>query len=186
MSALEHAASRPGSQPNTVTKLFSYSFSVTSPPAPKAVEHLHEYSYNEFQLALTLDWKLVPTATDGSISFHSERAGAGITVSADFCDVPESKAHALGEKNIASRFDALAALNPGKVVVLRQEIKPHSSGAGLELTFAAELPGEYVYLFLGHVTGRKVLNFTMVCKPDRQVAATLFNKTIGGFRPKLP
>jgi len=169
-----------------MTKLFSYSFSVTSPPAPKQVEHLHEYSYSEFQLALTTDWRLVPTAADGSISFHSERAGAAITVSADFYDVPESETLALGEKNIASRFSALDTQNPGKVVVLRQDIKPHSSGAGLELTFAAELPGEYVYLFLGYVTSRKVLNFTMVCKPDRHAAATLFNKTVGGFRPKLP
>ena len=73
-----------------MTKLFSYSFSMTSPPAPKPVEQLHEYSYSEFQLALTTDWKLVPTAADGSVSFHSERVGAGITVSADFYDVPEA------------------------------------------------------------------------------------------------
>lgn len=168
-----------------MTKLFSYSFSVTPPQAAAPVDQLHEYSYNEFQLALTSDWKLVPTVTDGSTSFHSDRAGAGITVSTDFYDVPESKAIALGEKNIASRLEALEARNPGQVVVLRRGIKPHSSESGLELTFAAELPGEYVYLFLGYVTSRKMLNFTMVCKPDKQSAAALFNKTVGNFRPKL-
>lgn len=167
-------------------KLFSYSFSVAPPQAPQQAEQQHEYSYNEFKLALASDWRLVPTTTEGSVSFHSERAGAGITVSVDFYDVPDSKARVVGEKNIASRIEALEARNPGQVVVLRQSVKPHSSGTGLELTFAAELPGEYVYLFLGYVTSRKVLNFTMVCKPDKQSAAMLFNKTIGGFRPILP
>jgi hypothetical protein len=169
-----------------MTKILSYSFSLTPPPKPRQEEQLHEYSYSEFRLALGSEWRLVPTATEDSISFHSESAGAGITVSADLYDIPDAKAQAMAAKNIASRIEGLEAMNPGQVNVLRQSIEPHSGGVGLELTLAAELPGKYVYLFLGYVTSRKVLNFTMVCRPDRPAAAALFNKTIENFRPKLP
>ena len=128
----------------------------------------------------------MPTPTDNSFNFHSEVHGAGITVSADFYEIPESKAQATAEKCLTSRIAAVEELTPGRVSVLQQSIKPHSGGVGLELNFVAEVPGEHVYIYLGYVTSRKILNFTMVCKTDKYAAADLFNKTIAHYRPRLP
>jgi hypothetical protein len=47
-----------------MSKLFSYSFSLTPPAPPKP--KLHEYEYSEFLLALPPHWKQVPTAEDNT------------------------------------------------------------------------------------------------------------------------
>ena len=167
-----------------MTKLFSYSFSLTPPVPPKP--KLHEYAYNEFLLALPLNWKQIPTTTDATLNFHSSELGAGITISADFYDIPESKAAALADQCLSSRLNAIEQLTPGRVQVLQRSVKPHSGGIGLELSFAAEVPGEHVYLYLGYVTSRKILNFTLVCKPGKEAAAALFNEIVVNFRPRLP
>ena len=57
---------------------------------------------------------------------------------------------------------------------------------GLEMSFASEVEGEHVHLYLGYVTSRKLLNFSMVCQPGKHAAAELFNATVPGFRPRLP
>lgn len=169
-----------------MSKPFSYSYSFTLTPTAPPKPELHEYKYNEFLLSLPLHWKQIPTAEDNTFNFHSAEEGADITISADFYDIPEAKAHALGDKNISSRLEALEKLAPGRVVILQRSIKPHSGGIGIELVFAAEVTGEHVYMFLGYVTARKILNFTLVCKPGKEAAATLFNETIQNFRPRLP
>jgi hypothetical protein len=69
--------------------------------------------------------------------------------------------------------------------VLQRNIQTHSGGCGLELSFAAEVPHEYIYIYLGYITSRKILNFSMLCKPDRRSAAHLFNKTVSRYRPRL-
>lgn len=167
-----------------MSKVFSYSFSLTPPAPPKPA--LHEYRYSEFLLALSPQWKQVPTADDNTVNFQSSELGAGITVSTDFYEIPDANAHALAEKNLSSRLEALERLAPGRVAVLQRTIKPHSGGIGLELAFAAEVPGEHVYLYLGYVTSRKILNFTLVCKPGKEAAAALYNQLVSSFRPRLP
>ena len=164
--------------------LFSYSFSLTPPALPKPM--LVEYEYSEFLLALPSHWKQVPTVEDNTLSFYSAELGAGITISADIYEIPEGKAQALAEKNISSRLEALDRLTPGRVQTLQRSIKPHSGGIGLELSFAAEVLGEHVYIYLGYVTSRKILNFTLVCKPGKEAAAALFNETVPNFQPRLP
>jgi hypothetical protein len=72
------------------------------------------------------------------------------------------------------------------VQVLQKSIKPHSGGIGLELSFAAEVPNEHVNIYLGYVTSRKILNFTLVCQPGKEAAAALFNQLVPNFRPRLP
>ena len=163
-----------------MANLFSYSFSLT-PPKPK----LHEYAYTEFKLSLPLHWKQIPTAEDNMLNFHSDEVGAGITISADFYEIPGDKQQSFAEQNVSSRLEALERATPGAKTFLRT-IKPHSGGVGLEMTLAVEMPGEYVYIYLGYVTSRKILNFTLVCKPDRDAAANLFNEIIPNFRPLLP
>ena len=167
-----------------MTKLFSYSFSLT-PPAPP-VPKLHEYAYSEFALSLPSHWRQVPTTTDNALNFHSQELSASITISADFYEIPEPKAQAIADHCLSSRLNALELVTPGRVQVVQRTVKPHSGGVGLELSLVAEVPGEHVYLYLGYVTPRKVLNFTLVCPPGGQAAAKLYNETVPNFRPRLP
>lgn len=155
-------------------------------PAPPPKPKLHEYEYSEFLLALPSSWTQVPTAEDKTLSFHSKDLGAGITISVDFYEISDAKAHAIAERNLSSRFEGLDRLSPGRVQVAQRTIKPHSGGIGLELSLVAEVPGECAYIYLGYVTPRKILNFSLVCQPGMDVAAALFNELISHYRPRLP
>lgn len=147
---------------------------------------LVEYSYNEFLLDLPDHWKQLPTPEDNVFNFYSETEGASITISADFYAIPDDKAGFFAEKCLESRHDAVVAQSSGEIEVLRRSALPHSGGTGIEMMYAAEVPGECVYFYLGYVTSRKILNFTLVCKPGRAAAAALFNAIVPNFRPKLP
>jgi len=163
-----------------MTTRFSYSFSLTQ-PKPK----VHAYDYTEFLLTLPLHWKQIPNAEEGQFNFRSDELNATITVSCDFYAIPDDKQLRFAEKNLESRLAALERV-ASSAVVIQRTIKPHSGGAGLELSFVADVPGEYVYLYLGYVTSRKVLNFTLVCPPGWDAAAALFNELVPDFRPLLP
>jgi hypothetical protein len=166
---------------------FKYSFSLTPPPAvtlPPAPEARHAYPYTEFLLELPACWRQTPAQEDDTLHFISDRDGAAIVISADFYDIPDDKAQGLAEQVVASRIEALERASGGPVQLLHRAIQPHSGGVGLELSFAAET--DHVHLYLGYVTSRKVLNFSMVCQPGRQAAVALFNATVPGFRPRLP
>jgi len=162
--------------------LLKYSFSLTPPPPPPR----HEYAYSEFLLELEHKWRQVPTDEDDTLNFFSDADGAALIISADFYDVPDDKAQGLAEISVASRIEAFQKASAGPVQVLQRTIRPHSGGVGLEMSFVAEAEGEHVHLYLGYVTSRKVLNFTMVCQPGKHDAADLFNATVRGFRPRLP
>jgi hypothetical protein len=168
-------------QSSGMTKEFSYAYSHT-PPKPA----LHEHAYNEFVISLPAHWQEFPNAEDGTTTFHSDEAGAGITISADFYAIPESKAQEIAEQCISTRLDALDSVTPGQLELVQRSIKPLSTGNALELSFIAEAPGEHVYIYLGYLTSRKILNFTLVCKPGRSVAASLFNEVMESFRPRIP
>ena len=167
--------------------LLKYSFSLTPvAPAQPAPEARREYVYSEFLLELASKWRQVPVAEDNALNFVSDEDGAAIVISVDFFDIPDEQAQGLAEHTLASRITALQKASQGEVQVLHREIKPHASGVGLELSFAAVAEGEHVHLHLGYVTSRKVLGFSMVCQPDRREAAALFNATVPHFRPRLP
>jgi hypothetical protein len=165
---------------------FSYSFSLTpiSDAKPMAPAR-QEFAYSEFLLSLTEDWRQIPT-TEDRITFVSEARGAGIVVSADFFDIPEDKAMRFAEKCLEFRLEALERVAPGKVEVIQRSIKPHSGGVGLEVALGAELNGGPLHFYLGYVTSRKVLNFSLDCPPGRMAAAALYNSTVPHFRPRLP
>jgi len=163
--------------------IYSYSFSLTAPPA--AAPARHHYAYSEFLLDLEPRWRQVPTDEDNALNFQSDADGAAIIISADFFDIPDDKAQGIAEQCLASRLAAIRAASARPVQVLSQSIKPHAGG-GLEMSFASEVEGEHVHLYLGYVTSRKILNFSMVCQPGRQAAVDLFNATVPGFRPRLP
>lgn len=163
---------------------FNYSFSLTSPTPP--VEKLHPYDYNEFSLSLPGDWRQLPSAEEGTFNWYSEKAQAGITVSADFYEVPEEKWGALGEVNLESRHRALESSAVGAVSVISRSIRPYSGGGGLELSYAAET-SETTYLYLGYVTSRKVFNFTLTSAAGRAAAIALYNETMQRrLRVKVP
>jgi hypothetical protein len=166
----------------------NYSFSLTSPtPAtPTPSEKLVEYSYNEFLLGLPEHWRQHPTQEDNSFNWYSEVENASITLSADFYQVPDQKAHELAEVCLKGRNDAMEALAPRQVTVLSRSIKPHSQGTGLELSYSAQIPG-HTYIYLGYVTSRKIFNFGLTCGSDKFAAADLFNKIVReGLRVMLP
>lgn len=162
--------------------LFSYSFSAAAPVKPE----LYRYDYSEFVLALSSAWRQIPTAARNTLNFNAAGLGANIIVSADFYEIPEAQAAAVADMNLSARLDAIEQLAPGRVRLLHRNIKPHSGGVGLELSLAAEVPEGHVYVYVGYVTSRKILNFTLVCPPGRQAAAALFNSIVPNFRPRLP
>ena len=167
----------------------NYSFTLptlSSTPEVKPTEELVDYTYNEFLIRLPKHWRQVPTSEENSFNWYSEVDAASITISADFYQIPPEKEQLLAEKCLLSRFEALERVDPGKVTILSQGIKPHSGGVGLEINFNAEVPDKHVYLYLGYVTTRKIFNLTFVCKPDRAAAASLYNKTMESIRVKLP
>lgn len=163
---------------------FNYSFSLTSPTPPE--EKLHPYDYNEFSLSLPGDWRQVPNAEERTFNWHSERDQAGITISADFYEVPEEKWNAVAEMNLESRHRALESISGGPVNVIARSIRPYSGGGGLELSYVAETP-ETMYLYLGYVTSRKVFNFTLTSAAGKAAACTLYNETMQKrLRVKVP
>jgi hypothetical protein len=168
--------------------LLKYSFSLTPPPAPTPAPAQHQYAYSEFVLDLPTRWRQVPTQEDNTLNFECAEDGAALVISAEFYDIPADKAQALAEQCLSTRTKALHAAGSGPVHVLQQGTQPHTSGTGLELSLAAEVGGDaaHVHLYLGYVTSRKVLHFSMVCRPGRQAAVALFNATVPGFRPRLP
>lgn len=163
--------------------LFKYSFPLAPPPAQPPAKRSHDYA--EFQLDLEARWQQVPTDEGGALHFQSDADGAAIIISVDFFDIPDDKAQGIAEQCLGSRLAAIQAASAKPVQVLSQAIKPHISG-GLEMSFASEVDGEHVHLYLGYVTSRKILNFSMVCQPGRHEAVALFNATVPGFRPRLP
>ncbi|MFX7090688.1 hypothetical protein ABTH94_21460, partial [Acinetobacter baumannii] len=74
------------------------------PPRPE--EKLYPYDYNEFMLGLPEDWRQIPTAEERTLTWYSEKERAGIPVSVDFYEVPESKWAAVAEVNLNSRHQA--------------------------------------------------------------------------------
>ena len=166
---------------------FSYSFSArpTAQAAPAKPEP-HRYEHSEFLLVLSSDWKQVPTAARDRLKFSATGLGANIAVSVDSREIPDAKTAAIAQENLSLQLQAIEQLAPGRVQLLHRNIKPHSGGVGLELSLAAEVPGEHVHVYLGYVTSRKVLNFMLVCRPGRQAAAALFNDIVPNFRPRLP
>lgn len=164
--------------------LFKYTFPLTPPTPPKAPER-HTYDYSEFLLELAGKWHQIPTEEDNALNFQSDADGAAIIISADFFDIPDDQAQGIAEQCVNSRLAAIQAASAKPVQLLQQSIKPHAGG-GLEMSFASQVEGEHVHLYLGYVTSRKILNFSMVCQPGRHEAAALFNATVPGFRPRLP
>ncbi|ROZ61387.1 hypothetical protein [Ramlibacter sp. WS9] len=163
-----------------------YSFSLTPPVTPKPAEKLVEYSYSEFLLDLPEHWKQYPTPQDNTFNWHSEVENAGITISADFFEVPDEKAFECAEVCLKGRHDAMEALAPGQVTQLTRTIKPHSQGVGLEISYSAQIPG-HTYIYVGYITSRKIFNLGLTCGPDKFAAADLFNKTMRErVRVKLP
>lgn len=165
--------------------LYRYSVSLT-PPAPAEPALRLGHVYSEFTLDLPPTWQPVATDEDNTLSFHAEAEDAAIVVSVDFIDTPADQLQPLAEHALARRIAALSVASSGPATVLQQQIRPHASGAALELSFAAEVPGEAVHLYLGYVSPRKVMHFAMVCPPERAAAVALFNATVGHFKPRLP
>jgi hypothetical protein len=163
----------------------NYKFSLT-PPAPAQPPKLVEYSFNEFWIDLAEHWKQYPSSDSNSLNFHSEVEGASIIVSVQYFAVPDDKAHDIAENNLNTRIQVHEEQFPGRVEVVHRSLKPHSTGVGLEMSYAVDVPGKHVFIYLGYVTSRKIMNLLMVCKPDRHEAARLFNNTMRKFSAKLP
>lgn len=166
--------------------IFSYSFNLSSPAPAVREETLYPYDYNEFMLSLPEDWKQIPIAEDRTLTWKSDKEKAGITVSVDFYEVPESKWAGLAGVNLDSRQRAFASVSDEPVTVVSRTVKPYSGGGGLELSFVAHASGT-TYMYLGYVTSRKVFNFTLTSGADKRAAIDLFNKTMQGWlRVKIP
>ena len=166
---------------------YKFPFSVTpTGQAAQPVQKWVEHAYNEFAIDLPAHWELVPNPEENTFTYNSKTEDASIIISADFYAIPSSLEQATAEKCIHSRLSFIEQQNPGRVEVIHRSIRPHSGGVGLELSYAAEIFDDHMFMYLGYVTSRKILNFNMICKPERAKALALFNATIKSFRAKLP
>ncbi len=164
----------------------SYSIKLPTATAVPPREKLYPYEYNEFCLYLPEDWKQLPTPEERTFNWYSEPAQAGISVSADFYEVPESKWADFAEVNLNSRHQAFLKVSDGKVNVVQRSVKPYSGGGGLELSYVAH-DSQMTYLYLGYVTLRKIFNFTLTCGADTAAAVDLYNKSMQErLRVKIP
>ena len=163
--------------------LYRYSVSLT-PPAPAVETRSHVYS--EFTLDLPPAWQAQATDEDNTVAFHAPTHDAALVVAVDFIESGADDLQALADEVITQRLAALNDATPGPWHTLQQQVRPHRSEAGLELSLAAELPGQQVALYLGYATPRKLLHFLMLCSGDRAAALALFNATVPQFKPRLP
>lgn len=162
---------------------YRYSVSLNPPREPVATQG---HVYSEFTLDLPPRWQAQPVSEDNTLAFHDGDADAALVVAVDFIDTPAEQLQALAEHALARRIAAMGAAGTAPVQVLQQQIRPHTSGAALELSFIAESPGEHLQLYLGYVTPRKLMHFGLLCPPDRADAVALFNATVPHFKPRLP
>jgi len=165
--------------------LYRYTVSLTPPPPADAGEQL-DHVYSEFELALPPPWQPLPHDQDNAVAFRAPDDDAALVVSVDFIASGADDLHALASQVIRERLAALPTSGLGEWQPLQQQIRPHRSGAGLEMSFAAELPRERTALYLGYATPRKLLHFMMAAGPDRAAAIALFNATVLHFKPRLP
>jgi len=165
--------------------VYRYTVSLTPPlPAEPAEQRGHVYS--EFVLDLPSDWRPKAADEDNTLAFHLPAEDAALRVSVDFIASGADDLQALAEAVLRERLDTLMAARPGPWQTLQQQSRLHRSGAAMELSLAAELPGRRVELYLGYATPRKLLHFMMACGPDRAAALALFNATVPHFKPRLP
>lgn len=158
-----------------MTIKYSFTYSQPYPGTPKAAEKLVDYPYSEFLVRLPEHWRQIPTSEDTQFNWRSETEKAEITISAHLAQVPEAKFQKGAEVALAARHHSMEELSNGRVEVLVQNIKPHSQGGALEITYAAQIP-DHTHMYLGYVTSRKLFNFGLTCGPDKFAAADLFNK----------
>ncbi|WP_156391640.1 MULTISPECIES: hypothetical protein [unclassified Roseateles] len=142
--------------------------------------------YSEFTLDLPPQWQPQPNTEDNTLSFHDSTADAALIVSVDFIQTPPDQLQTMAEHVIARRIAAMSTAGTAPVQVLQQQIRPHTNGKALELSFIAEAANEHLQLCLGYVSARKIMHFAMFCAPDRAAAVALFNATVSHFKPRLP
>ncbi|GAB3651134.1 hypothetical protein [Ramlibacter alkalitolerans] len=166
----------------------SYKFSVPAPTPPKESrsDGIVRHTYNEFSLDLQDHWQSYPSPDPKTLNFYSDKTGAAIILSVQFFAVPDEKAEELANVCIDSRIEAHEQQFPGRVKVLTRSVRPHPGGIGWETSYSAEAEGHNLFIYVGYVTPRKVLNFQMVCNPGREEGAALFNQVMEGFRVKMP
>lgn len=174
---------------------YSYSFTQNassgtgtfSAPSPSVTENpVAEYAYNEFILTLPSHWRQTPTTSDNSLVWSSQKDRASITVSADFYEVPAEKQQRIAEFCLDERHSALESVATGELKVITRSIKPHSGSVGLEVAYAATIPGA-TYLYVGYVTPRKVFNFALTGDGDSPVVIALFNRAMSEWlQVRLP
>jgi hypothetical protein len=146
-----------------------------------------QLEFNEFRLALADDWKQWNGPDTNTLSLYSEQRNAGITLSAQFYEIPVDRLQDVAEKVLESR-QAAHAEQFVSIEYLQQSIRPHSTGAGLEIFYAAQAAEDNkTFCFLGYVTSRKILNlFVETSECDLDNAAALFSSVVAGYEPKLP
>lgn len=147
---------------------------------------MHRYPYNEFMLELPEHWRQYANPDPGAVAFHSEQLGASLIVSVQFFEISQDKAEAVAANNLDARIATHEEQFPGRVETLRRSVQQHSAGKSLETSYVAEVEGEALFMYVGHVTPRKIQSALMVTKPDRQVASSIFNTTMQGYFPKTP
>ena len=153
--------------------------SIAAPPATTT------YANTEYALDLPTNWKVLPTDTDNSVTFQSEADRAALFITVDFYEIPADKARATAERLIEARLAQLETQAPGQVDMFDSGVQPHWRGQGVEMYYAAHVAKRDVVMYFVYVMPRRVVNFTLVSKQDRQQAMALLRAVHSHFRPTL-
>jgi len=92
----------------------------------------------------------------------------------------------MAELNLDRQIEVYRQQYPGRLEVLRRLIWLRSGSSDIEMTYAAEVEGEHLFLYFGYMTSRKLLGLLLICRPDRGAASRLFTETLGRFRARCP
>ena len=147
------------------------------------------FASEEFRLTLPDDWQQweSPELEPDTLAFYSGAGDIGITMSMEFYLVPDEKMLELAQAVLDNRAAAHADQFGDRIEYLQDSVHPHSSGAGFEMFYRAQVLPEKSVFYLGYVTSRKILNFfieTSEC--DREKADAVFAAVLGAFEPRLP
>ncbi|RSZ36892.1 MULTISPECIES: hypothetical protein [unclassified Variovorax] len=150
--------------------------------AAATVRHAHE----EFYIDLPLHWKALGNDDPDTLNFQSEAEDASIILSLRTFETLEESDLDAAERNVNAQIEFYSQTYPGRVETLWRMARPHSGGVGAEMSYAVDADAQRIFLYLGYVTQRKLVNLLVIGGPDREKSKRLFFDAVSKFRAKSP
>jgi len=166
---------------DTVLYLF-LKFSKMSDTTAKMVE----YTYDEFWIDLPAHWQQNKDGRgDYILNWSSAEDQASLTISAEFVDVPGQVELVMAQVLVAARKESLEKAIQRPLTVMHEGIKPNAQ-IGYNVAFSVDAGENQIVYYLGYISKRKILHFTLVSNKGREAAKKLYEQLANALRVKLP